>query len=64
MKNKQYTEEDTFNALKQTKFERVQADINRALTNKFRLEQSELIAILKEHNWKISEYWAAAKAKM
>jgi len=60
--NKQYTEEDTFNALRQTKLERVQIAVAEAQGSNYRLEHADLIKVLKEHNWKVSEYWKQVKA--
>lgn len=62
--NKQYTEEDTFNALRQTRLERVKIAVAEVQGSNYRLEHADLIKVLKEHNWKVSEYWKQVRATM
>lgn len=52
------TEEDTFNALRKSRYTILEEAIDHAIGNRYRLPGDELMEILKQHNWKLSDFWA------
>jgi hypothetical protein len=59
LKKKEYTEEDTFNALRRPRIAEMREKVKTELGSWS--SPPEMIKFLKQYNWKLTEYIAASK---